>query len=186
MKKWILIPLAILGVLVFMGVSLAMGYIGFQNTCNDFEIQIQAQYTDNQNVYDNGFKEVLEKSQVPRMYTNQLKELYQEAMTSRYGAEGSQALFQFIQEQNPTLDPSIFVQIQQSIESFRKRFQQAQTELVSRKQAYDRYTKATTSGRFYNLLGGYPKIDMEQYAIVTSDRTENVFRTKKDEPLKLE
>lgn len=186
MKKWILIPLAILGVLVFMGVSLAMGYIGFQNTCNDFEIQIKAQYTDNQNVYDNDFKEVLEKSQVPKMYTNQLRELYREAMTDRYGEAGSQALFQFIQEQNPALDSAIFVQIQQSIESFRKRFQQAQTELVSRKQAYDRYTKATTSGRFYNLVGGYPKIDMEQYAIVTSDRTQGVFQTKRDEPLKLE
>ena len=185
MGKALIIFLIVLGTLLVAGVSLAMGFIGFQNTCKDFEIQIEAQYTDNQNVYDNGYKEVLEKSQVPKMYTNQLKELYAGAMSGRYGEEGSQALFQFIQEQNPALDPEIFRQIQQSIETFRRRFTQAQRELVSKKQAYQRYYAATTSGRFYNMLRGYPKADMGRYDIVTSGRTEETFSTKKDEPLNL-
>ncbi|MDP3800171.1 MAG: hypothetical protein Q8Q90_01985 [bacterium] len=185
MRKALIILAVTAGILTIMAISLGMGFIGFQNTCKDFEIQIEAQYTDNQNVYDNGYKEVLEKSEVPEMYTDQLKELYSQVMSGRYGEEGSKALFQFIQEQNPTLDAEIFRQIQQSIETFRRRFTQAQRELVAKKQAYQQYYAATTSGRFYNMLGGYPKADMARYDIVTSGRTEETFSTKKDEPLKL-
>lgn len=186
MKVFLIIAMVVVVVVFVVGGSLLVDYLNFQNECNKFENGIEAQYNDNRSVYDNGWKTVVEKAQVPKMYTAQLKELYHEAITGRYGPDGSKALFQFIKEQNPTLDPAIFVQIQQSIEVFRNRFAQAQTELVSRKQEYKNSLTTNIRGRLYNNLAGYPKIDLAKYDIVTSGRTEEAFETKKDEPIKLE
>jgi len=177
--------LAILGVVLFLGASLVIGYISFGNEANRFENSITAAYTNNQNVYDNGWKTVVEKAQVPAEYTKQLKDLYTNAITGRYGPTGSRALFQFIKEQNPTLDPGMFIQIQQSVEVFHNQFAQAQTELVSRKQEYQNLYTGTMHGRFYNTIAHYPHIDMSKYDIVTSEKTQTDFGTKKAAPLKV-
>lgn len=176
----------IAGVFLLFGLTLVFGYIGFSNTANGFEVDIKAKYTDNKNVYDNGWKKVQEVAQVPALQTQALLDLYQGTMQGRYGADGSRALLQFITEQNPNLDQTTFLKIQQDIESFRNEFQSNQTQLVSRKQAYERFLTATTSGRFYNFLGGYPRIDMTAFDIVTSEKTETDFKSKKAEPIQLQ
>jgi hypothetical protein len=180
-----LVAAAILAVLVGGVVLLGLGYLGFSNNANGFEVDIKAKYTDNQNVYDNGWKRVTEVAQVPAMQVAGLKELYDGAMKGRYGAEGSKAMFQFIKEQNPTLDQSTYVTLQREIERFRMDFQANQTKLISQKQTYERFLTATTNGRFYNMVGGYPRIDLSKYDILTSDRTDAAFKTKKEEPLQL-
>jgi len=177
--------LAIFGVVVVLVVIAVIGLVGFQNDANRFEIDIQAQYKRNQNIYDNGWKEVVEKAQVPEMYTEKLKELYDGTMKGRYGEKGSQALLQFITEQNPNIDASLYKSIQQSIEIFRNEFQQTQNELIAKKQSYETFLRATVTGRFYNMVSDYPKIDLDKFDIVTSEKTEKTFETKKDEPLKL-
>lgn len=177
--------LGALGSFMALVVMVVIGYVNFGNNANQFEIIIKAQYKQNQNNYDNGWKEVMEKAQIPDMYTNRLQELYRTAMTGRYGQDGSKALFQFLQEQNPTLDPEIFRQIQQSIETFRKRFEAEQKTLIAKKQTYETYLYATYAGRFYNMIGGYPRIDLDEYDIVTSEKTTEDFKSKKAEPLQL-
>jgi len=190
MSKTAIAVIAVFAIGVLFVASLAFGLIGFQNKCNKAEIGIEATYQDNQNVYDNGWKRVVELAQVPDQYTNRMKELYHEAMTSRYGPDGSKAFLQFITEQNPTLDADVFKKIQQAIETFRNAFEQAQRELISKKQSYEEYYGATNSGRFYNWVSGwfgtsYPKYEAGKYDIVSSARTNQVFETKQDEPLVL-
>src|SRR3989344_9702762 len=104
--------LAVIGVVGMLLVGLLLGFVGFQNEANRNENGIKAQYDNNRNVYDNGWKKVKEMAQVPELYTEQLKDLYDGTMTGRYGPNGSQALLQFIQEQNPSLDATLFRQIQ--------------------------------------------------------------------------
>ena len=174
-----------LGIAILFGASIIFGYIGFGNEANRFENGIIAAYSNNQNVYDNGWKTVMEKAQVPDRYAKQLKELYTDTMKGRYGPNGSQALLQFIKEENPKLDPSIYVQIQQSVEIFHNQFSQAQTELVSRKQEYQNLYTGTMHGRFYNLIARYPHIDLSKYDIVTSEKTQQDFGTKKAPKLDL-
>lgn len=183
MSKGVLAVLATLGVLAFFAGVLIFGYISFTNDANRFEIGIKAQYNDNRNVYDNGWKKVVEVAKVPEKYTAKLKELYDGTMKGRYGANGSQAMMQWIQEQNPTIDPTLYRQLQQTIEGFRDRFQQSQTELIAKKQQYETFLYATIDGRFYNLIGGYPHIDMSKFDIITSEKTERDFETKKSDPL---
>lgn len=171
--------------LLIIAVSLGAGYIGFSNDANAFEADIKAKYTNNKNVYDNGWKKVKESVQVTGLQAEALKGLYDSTMKGRYGADGSKALFQMIKEQNPNLDQSTFLKLQQQIESFRNEFAANQTGLISRKQEYEKYLTATTGGRLFNNFGHYPHIDLSVYDIVTSDKTEDAFKSKKDEELKL-
>lgn len=176
----------IFGAALLIGIAgLVIGYFSFSNEANRQENGITAAYSNNQNVYDNGWKTVIEKAQVPAEYTNQLRSLYTDALKGRYGATGSKALFQFIKEQNPTIDVSVYRDLQQSVESFHLQFQQAQTELVSRRQVYNNYLTATFTGRIYNFIGHYPHIDLSKYDIVTSEKTQQDFDSKKAGPLKL-
>lgn len=175
--------LAAAGLVVVIGLGLILGYISFTNEANRQEIGIKAQYDKNRNIYDNGWKSVMEMAQVPQMYAEQLKELYQDTLKGRYGANGSQAMMQFIQESNPQLPAEIYVKLQQRMEAFRTEFMSTQNDLVSRKQTYENLLTATTSGRFYNMIGGYPHIDLDKYSIVTSDKTEEDFERKRSEPL---
>jgi hypothetical protein len=184
-KVFAIILLAVAGVFVSAALILGLGYLSFSNQANGFETDIKAKYADNKNVYDNGWKKVKEVAQVPDLQVAALQKVYETAMTGRYGDDGSRAVVQFITEQNPNLDQQTFVKIQQDIEAFRNEFKANQTQLVSQKQAYERFLRATTSGRFYNMLGGYPRIDLDKFDIVTSERTEEDFKSKKSEPISL-
>lgn len=185
MKYFAIGGMALVSVILIMSIFMALGYIGFGNDANRFENQIKAKYTDNQNVYDNGWKKVKEMAQVPDMQVAGLKTLYEGTMRGRYGADGSKAMLQFIKEQNPTLDQATYIKIQVAVEDFHNDFQSNQTQLISIKQSYENYLTATTSGRFYNMIGHYPRIDMSKYDIVTSDKTQQDFDKKKADELKL-
>jgi hypothetical protein len=170
-------------------VMLGFSYNGFINTATNFEVAIKAQYTNNQNVYDNGYKKVKEMAQVPQLQEQALEKLFVASISARQYDKGGQ-LMKFIQEQNPTLDQSTFVKIQQAVESYRNAFQNTQTELIAKKQSYETFLTATTSGRFNNTIAGmlgssFPRIDLNKFDIVTSDKTQKAFETKRDEPLDL-
>lgn len=175
----------VFGILILLGVVLGSGYVGFTNGANQFENQIKAQYDNNRNIYDNGWKKVRETAQVPDMYADKVKEVFTAAIQGRYGTEGAKNTFLAIREVNPNIDASLYRQIQQTVEEFHNEFAQNQTRLVAIRQEYQNYITATTSGRFYNTMAGYPRIDLSKYDIVTSEKTEHDFETKRAPELKL-
>ena len=118
------------------------------------------------------------------MYAGAIQAMYKDLIEGRKGS--SVELVRAIQEANPTLDPQLYVQIQQSVEIFRKRFAQGQSELIAQKQAYQNFLTATTTGRLFNMISGYPHIDMAEYAIVTSGQTQDAFETKQAEPIQIQ
>ncbi len=183
MSKSLIGVLAAAGIVLFLGGTILFSFLGFQNESNAFEQQIIAKYTDNQNVYDNGWKEVKEKAQIPAQYAGDLQKIYGELVTGRQGSPNE--LFRMITEANPTLDSKLYVEIQQSIEGFRQSFKQTQTELISIKQTYQTFLSATTTGRLFNTISHYPHIDMNKYDIVTSSQTDKAFETKKADELDL-
>lgn len=170
--------------LLLVGVSCVGTVISTNNSLVSMEQSIKAQYDQNRNNYDNMWKKFREVAQVPAMYTEDLKKVYDSAITNRYGAEGSKAMFQFIQEHNPTFDSSMYKQIQQVIESGRNSFEANQKMLLDKKRVYE-----TRLGQFpTNFVAsflGFPKIDLNQFNIITSDQTDEAFRTKKADEVKL-
>lgn len=177
--------LALGGLLVILS-GFFIGYLGYRNTAQSFEVDIPAQYTEMQNVYDNGWKKVIEVAQVPAMQAAQVKDVYQGVMTGRYGANGSKALVSLIKEQNPNLPTETYTEIGRTVEQFHDSFQASQTNLIARKQEYAKFVTASTAGLVFNWIGNYPHIHIgvpagskDDYQIVTSDKTQTDFQNHK-------
>lgn len=160
-------------------------YVSAANYGNTAEVELKAKYADNQNVYANGTQKVIEMAQVPDMYVDAVSKVTRDAIGGRYGQDGSKAVFQMLREQNPQIDPSMFIKIQQTIEAFRNEFQHSQTALLDRCATYEKQRGYVFSG-FWLRLAGYPKMDITNMCtIVTTDKTAKTFETKRDSGLQL-
>lgn len=171
--------------LVFIGaIGLVGSVIGINNDLVAQEEGLKAQYKQNQNNYDNYIKKLLESAQVTENYASDLKSLYKDAMAGRYGADGSKAVFQFLKEQNPNLDPSMYSKLQQMIEAGRNSFEAEQKSLLDKKRVYETGLRTFPNNLVAKFLG-FPSKEIAEIDIVTSASTEETFRTKKSEPVNL-
>lgn len=167
---------------VIVGAVAIMSAIGIYNNCINQEAGLEAQYKQNQNNYDNFYKKVVETVGVTDKYATDFKKIYDGVMEGRYGEDGSKAMFQMITEQNPQMDQSLYKQVQQIIESGRESFSADQKSLLDKKRVYESYIQQIPGGLIAKAMG-FPKKDISKFDIVTSDRTEKAFETKKDEPI---
>jgi hypothetical protein len=181
---------AVLGIVAVVLVLLALivpsvfGYISAYNLGNRTENQLTAILENNENIYANGTQKVIEIAQVPQMYAEQVSKVTREAIQGRYGQEGSKAVFQMLQEQNPQLDPAMFSKIQVVIEEFRNKFERAQTDMIDVKRSYNTQLGSLWTG-FWLKIAGYPKIDLKKFDIVTTNKARETFETKRDSGIQL-
>ncbi|MFA5024111.1 MAG: hypothetical protein WC523_04105 [Patescibacteria group bacterium] len=178
------ILLAFGAVVVLIGIIIGGSLISTNNELVAQEQGLQAQYDQNRNSYDNGFKKIKEVASVSEIYSGDLKKVYDSAIQGRYGKDGSRAMFQWLKESNPNLDSSIYRQIQQVIESVRNDFESNQKTLLDKKRVYLTLLKRFPTNIVAGILG-FPKIDLKNIDIVTSEETENAFGVKKAEPIRL-
>lgn len=143
-----------------------------------------ATYDNNKNILSNYGKKVVEATQVPAMYADDLTKLVKAQIEGRYGPNGSQANMQWLKEAAIPLGPSLYKQIQQIIEAGRNDFKVGQTELLDKKRAYKTELGKFPRSMFMSLLG-FPKIDLTKYDIVTDARVETSFDTKREEAIQL-
>lgn len=172
----------IIGVLI--AIIAIPSYISAANWGNRTEQALLAKVENNENIYGQGVQKVIEIAQVPSMYAADVSKITKEAISGRYGAEGSKAVFQMLQEQNPQLDASMYKKIQQTIEAFRNEFQQNQTEMIEMKRNYLTALGNVWQG-FWLRIAGYPKTDLSKFAIVTTDKAAETFRTHRDTGIQL-
>jgi len=184
MKKNLPVLLVVIGLFVVC----AVGYVGcafsYRTSCIQAENGIVAQYEQNQNDYDNMWKKFKEMAQVPEMYVEDLKKVYDGAIKARYGENGSQAAIQFITEHNPNFDASMYTKLQSAIEAGRNGFEADQKQLIDKKRQYE-VLLGGTKALFVGFWFGFPRIDLDQYDIVTSDATQDVFKEKKSDEIDL-
>lgn len=158
--------------------------LSFRTDAYAAEFGIQAQYDQNRNSYDNMWKRFREAAQVPAMQAEQTEKLFKSAIQARYGTDGSKALFQAIAEQNPHLDSTVYTQLQRSIEAGRTSFAAEQKQLLDKKREYQSMLKTTRAAMASPFLN-FPTIDLSQFQIVTSDRTEEAFTSRRADEVKL-
>lgn len=173
----------LVGVVALVGI-LAVSYIGAHNKANRLEQGIIAAYTDNQNVLANYSEKIMTAAQIPAMQRDDLTQVVTAALDARYGEEGSQAMFQWIQEQNPQIDSTVYTELQRMIDAGRDDFAVAQRRLIDQKRVYE-----TALGTFWGgmmmRVAGWPRIDLDEYDIVVNNHTLETFETGVEETIKL-
>lgn len=175
---------SIFGVIALIIGILAYSYISNYNYGNSIEKQIQAKWENNENILAGYSKKIAEMAQVPAMYRDDLSELYKEAMSGRYGEDGSNAMWQWLKEQNPQLDSSLYQSLQQTIQAGRNEFTVNQTSLVDVKRQYETNLGYLWKGMWLRIAG-YPKINLEDYKIITNNHARNAFETGSEEAIEL-
>ena len=187
-KKGITLPgalLVVLAVIIVGMVAAVICYVSAANSGNAMEQNIKATYENNKNVLAQFGQKVLEAAQVPEMARDDISAVASKAMQGRYGADGSKAVFQAIQEQNPQVDPVLHRQVQQIIESGRAEFQNDQTRLIDQKRVYETALGSVWQGMWMRMAG-YPKINLDEFKIVGTDRSEQAFKNgKESSPIQL-
>lgn len=181
MKTTLLI--AGLSVVGIVGIG-AVSYISAYNTGNRLERSIVATDENNRNILAQYGNRVAEAAQIPAMQRDDLAAVVTAALEGRYGEDGSQAVFQFIQEQNPQIDSAVYVQLQRMIEAGRIEFAAAQTKLVDQKRVYETALGSFWQGTWMSFAG-YPKIDLSEFQIVSTGRANNAFESGMEEPMQL-
>lgn len=182
MSRVLMVVLGILGLGVFVAVIAVASGIGIFNGALSHEAGIKAQYTQNQNNYDNMFKKIREVAQVPDMYTADLQKVFSQVVQGRKGSD--QELVRVIKEANPSFDAGLYRQLQQVIEESRNSFEADQKMLIDKVRAYE-VARVTFPNNIVMGAFGFPRIDLAKYTIVTSDETATAFETKKSAPFQL-
>lgn len=177
---------AIVGVLVLAVVGILVGsYIISANRANALEQQIIAQYDANKVALSTYSLTIAESAQVPDLYKDDLVEVITAGLEGRYGEDGAGGLVVAIQEAYPgTMDSSLYLNIQNSIEGGRTNFRVEQNKLVEKVRIYQTELRNVWTG-FWMRAAGYPSIDLNEYKIVTDARTQEVFSTKTEAPIKI-
>lgn len=184
MKKEKGFALIALGVVIAIFVGIVLSYISAANTANSFEQRLIAAKADSENVLGQYGQKIAEMVQVTDMARDDLIKTIKEAIGGRYGEDGSRAALQMIQEQNPSVDGTLYRDIQQEIRSGRTEFKTSQTRVLDIRQAY--YTAlGTVWTGFFMRMAGYPKSKFEDFDIVTTDRASEAFKTGKEAPIQL-
>lgn len=184
MIKWIA-PIAVVAILFSW---IAGSYYSAYNYGADAETAIEAQYENLENILGQYSLKVKEAAQIPAMKTKDLEKVMAAAFTGRYGEDGSQATFQWIQENYPgQVTDALYVQLQQIMEAGRNKFENAQTKFIDTKRPYVATLKKDLflSKGWWLAIGGYPKIDLDEFAIISSTHAKKAFETKIDEGITL-
>ena len=177
--------IAVFGVIGVIAAVLIGSYVSNYNYGNEAENTIKAEYKNMENILAQYSLKVAEAAQVPGMKADDLKAVMKDAMTGRYGKDGSQATFQWIQENYPgQVTDELYSKISTIIEAGRNKFENAQTKFIDTKRAYETNLGYLWKGMWLRIAG-YPKINLDDFKIISSDHAVESFKTGIDKGLKL-
>lgn len=117
---------------------------------------------------------VVEIMQIDAANRDQAIELVRAAVTGRYGPNGSQAMFQSLQEAGIPLDNKIKEQAARALEAGRRDYQVRQDLMMQRAADYQGQINTTIRGFFINMAG-YPKINFADFKGVATKRADQAF-----------
>lgn len=166
--------------------AVALGsYASAKTYGSETEAGLRAAQDQSRNVLAQAGQKIQEAAQVPGMQADDVARVTREAIQGRYGSKGSQATFQWLQEQNPKLGTEVYTKVQQIIEGSRKDFENAQERQLDIRRQYEGALGSFWRG-FWLGAAGYPKVNLDDFNIVSTARADEAFHTKQEDgPIKL-
>lgn len=169
-------------VLFLFGAGTTVYAVSVRNTFVKLENSIVASYDESKNVHTNYVLKIKEMAQVPKMATDQLATVIREAIQGRYGDDGSKAVVQFIREQNPTISPALYENIQKEIAGGRSDFKAAITRVTDQKRVAKDMLDDTVGGFFLSLMG-MPRLNIgynggkDDYPVIMSEQSAETYKS---------
>lgn len=163
---------AALVVVAVIGVS---AFFQYSNSEIRLRNQIGAQQQSNEAVFDNTWKIIKQQAGIADQYKDAFKEIYPALMEGRYGNARGGALLSFVKESNPNFDTSLYQKLANTVEVQRTVFTREQQKLIDLNREHDNMLQQFPSSIF---LMSRKQIDI---IVVTSSKTEEAFKTRKEE-----
>lgn len=185
LKTLMIVGIVLACILVPVAIIIGM-FVDTYNTGVTYETGIERVYKNNQNVLSSYSNKIAEASQVTGMARDDLSKVIKDAIGGRYGANGSQATWQWIKENNPSTDPALYRTLQTMIEAGRNKFENSQTMLLDQCAEYQNYRGYLVSGFMLRVMG-FPKLhDIDKVCTpVKSGYAEKAFETGIEDGVKL-
>lgn len=181
MNKGIMIGLATFGV-IFISVIMLIGMvISYSNQEATLRTAIETKQKDNTSEFDNMFKKITQVAQVSQKQMDILKDIFISHAEARSGGNDSNLIMKWVQESVPNVDTSTMNNLQNIITSSRDAWTMRQKELLDLSREHTQLLRLFPSNFILSFLGR-KTIDVK---IITSSRTEEVFKTGKDDSLEL-
>jgi hypothetical protein len=175
MGKGLIITLSVLGILLLITITGLGTLWSNRNHAVALDERIESQLTANKSNYDNMWKKFLEITQVSELQAKQMKDVFLGLIEGRY--KDPNLLFKMVQEDNPKIDSSVYVQIQREISAGRNTFDNNQKAISDMVREYNTFVQQKV---IMAAVTGRIRKDSNKY-IVTSDKTENAFSERKDD-----
>lgn len=172
------LSLIFVSILIFVGVAISK-----RNSFVRVENNIEAAYENSKNVHSNYVLRIQEMAQVPKMATKQLSEIIQASNEGRYGADGSKAVFQFLKEQNPNIDQSLYTNIQKEVTGGRRDFEAKMTLVIDNKKVARNMLDDTIGGFILKDIFDMPRKNIgyeggkDDYPVVMAESSAETFKT---------
>lgn len=158
----------LVGTAIIWGISTYNGLIRFEN-------RIEAVDKDMQNVHASIFQQMKQQGVAVDKYGQMVIEAINVALSGRYGEKGSKAAFQWIHEQNPTIDSKIMEKLQVAIEAGYNKFEATQRTKLDVVRIYKDATQVFPSNIISGMFG-FPRKSWDELGrIVTSSQTKKDF-----------
>lgn len=175
-----LVGLMGLGVIALIGLVLAFGIVGMYNGQSTIKNTYEMKVKDNQSEFDNMWKKIQQVTQIPEAKKNAFKEIFVEYANART-QQGQNQMMTWIKESAPNVDLNTYDNAMNILVASRDSWTMRQKELVDIARVYNQnlvvFPKNLILGAF-----GFKSIDPN---IITSTRTDEAFKTGKDDNTEL-
>ena len=163
----------------FLGLITALTYVSSSNSEISLKNKIEAQAKTCEAFYDKLWKIIKQRTGVAQEYAKTFKDVYPALIEGRYGNEKGGTLMKWITESNPTFDVSLYKDLSASIEAERTGFFMEQKKLIDLDREHKTMRAQFPASMF---IGSRPDVE---FTIITSDNTEQVYKTGKENDIEL-
>ena len=178
MSKGLIIGLGVIGIILLVLFVVGGSVVGTFNQEVALRTTLEQKMVDNRSEFDNMWKKISQVAQVTDAQKNAIKDIVVGYASARsQGRDGAGSFVNAVREVVPSMDTATFNNLQNIIVGSRDGFTMRQKELLDLKREHDKLLRSFPSNIVLRMFGRKP-IDV---TIVTSSKTEESFKTGKDD-----